>query len=73
MVMSVPGQIIHRFVLDALEFTMYNPIDEDNRPVVTYGVMLIGPISNDFAGKIMDGKVSSTNELFKHVDKEYDK
>lgn len=52
---------------------MYNPIDNDNRPVVTYQALLIGPISNDFAGKIMEGKVSSMYELFLHVDKEYGK
>lgn len=73
MVMSIPGQIIHRFKLDTIEFTMYNPIDNDNRPVVTYNAMLIGPVSNDFAGRIMDEKVSSVYELFQHVDKEYGK
>ena len=71
--MSIPGAVIHRFQLSTIELTMYNPIDEDNRPVVTYGALLIGPISNDFAGLIMDGKVESINELFLHVDKEYDK
>lgn len=71
--MSIPGAVIHRFQLSTIELTMYNPIDEDNRPVVTYGALLIGPISNDFAGQIMDGKVESINELFLHVDKEYDK
>ena len=71
--MSIPGAVIHRFQLSTIELTMYNPIDDDNRPVVTYGALLIGPISNDFAGQIMDGEIKSINDLLRHVEKEYDK